>query len=111
MQSVVYPKLKICSKIFDYKFDRSDSFYGLKTTATIVDMAVLSTSFGGWKSEKNWVFRKNSEMFVASGLRGCGFLLLFSIDEATLISTSTVQERCGHTKMLKGLEHLTLEKS
>lgn len=87
MQSVVYPKLKICSKIFDYKFDRSDSFYGLKTIATSVDMAVLSTSFGGWKSEKNWVLRKNSEMFVASGLRGCGFLLLFSIDEATLKST------------------------
>lgn len=58
LQSVMYPKLKNCSKIFDYKFDRSDSFYGLKATVTSADMAVLSTSFGGWESEKNCVLKK-----------------------------------------------------
>lgn len=48
----MYPKLKICIKICDYKFDRSDSFYSLKAIVTSADMAVLSISFGEWKSEK-----------------------------------------------------------
>lgn len=79
----MYPKLKICIKICDYKFDRSDIFYSLKALVTGADMAVLSISFGEWKSEKNWVLRKKSEMFVASGLRGYDFSLLFSIGEVT----------------------------
>lgn len=54
----MYPKLKICSKIFDYKFDGSDSFYSLKTIVTSADMTVLNTSGGEWKSGEKLSVKK-----------------------------------------------------
>lgn len=110
-QSLVYPELKICSKILDKKFDRSDSFYHLKAIVTSADMVVLSTSFGGWKSEKNWVLRKVKCLLpVGWGDVIFPFCSALVSPRLSVLGTAPVQERCGYTKVLKGLEHLTHEK-
>lgn len=78
----MYPEVKICSKIFDYKFERSDSFYHLKAIVTSADMVVAEYIIW-WVEIKEKLGVKKNEMFVASGVRGCDFSLLFSIGEAT----------------------------